>query len=124
MSDEEPGETVHIFFIQGDPALAEGYRLRLELDGYQVTVASPSDDALENLRSQPPDIIFLDASLVAPSSSGLLHRLRDHPTTQRIPVVVLSNRTAGELAMDGMNLGLARLFGHRWVMVAGRLRKL
>ncbi len=105
MTDEEPGETVDIFFLRGDPTLAEGYRLRLELDGYQVTVASPSDDALENLRAQPPDIIFLDASLVAPSSSGLLHRLRDHPATQRVPVVVLSNRTAGELAMDGMNLG-------------------
>jgi DNA-binding response OmpR family regulator len=105
MTDEEPGESVHIFFLQADPALAEGYRLKLELDGYQVTVAIPSDDALENLCAQPPDIIFLDASLVAASSSRLLHRLRDHPTTQRVPVVVLSNRTAGELAMDGMNLG-------------------
>jgi DNA-binding response OmpR family regulator len=105
MTDEEPGEAVRVFFLQGDPAVAEGYRLKLELDGYQVTVASPSEDALEYLRAEPPDIIFLDASSVAPSRSGLLHRLRDHPTTQRVPVVVLSNRTAGELAMDGMNLG-------------------
>ena len=105
MTDEEPGEDVHVFFLEGDPALAEGYRLKLELDGYQVTVASPSEDALAYLRAQPPDIIFLDASSVTPSRSGLLDRLRDHPTTQRVPVVVLSNRTAGELAMDGMNLG-------------------
>ena len=105
ITDEELGETVNIFFLQGDPALAEGYRLKLELDGYQVTVASPSDVALENLRAQPPDIIFLDASLRAPGSTRLLRSLRDHPATQRVPVVVLSTRTPGELAMDGMNLG-------------------
>ncbi len=49
MTDQEPGDAVHVFFLQGDPAVAEGYRLKLELDGYQVTVASPSEDALEDL---------------------------------------------------------------------------
>ena len=41
MTDEEPGQSVQVFFLQGDPALAEGYPLKLEMDGYQVTVASP-----------------------------------------------------------------------------------
>jgi DNA-binding response OmpR family regulator len=105
MTDDEPAEAVRVFFLQADPQLAEGYRLKLELDGYQVTVANPSDDALENLRCQPPDIIFLDASSATPGNSGLLQSLRDHPTTRRVPVLLLSNRTAGELARDGMNLG-------------------
>lgn len=98
------GEEVRIVFLQADPMLAETYRAQLELDGYQVTVASPSDDAMQDLRSTPPDIIFLDASS-GPADRRVLHGLRDDPTTGRIPVVILSNRTAGELAQDGMALG-------------------
>ena len=98
-------ETVRIVFLQHDPLLAETYRAKLELDGYQVTVANPSAAAMEDLRTTPPDIIFLDVSSGATGDRGLLHGLRDDPTTGRIPVVILSNRTAGELALDGMNLG-------------------
>jgi len=98
-------ETVRIVFLQRDPLLAEIYRAKLELDGYQVTVASPSDDAVKDLRSTPPDIIFLDVSSGATNDQGVLHGLRDDPTTGRIPVVILSDRSAGELARDGIDLG-------------------
>jgi DNA-binding response OmpR family regulator len=104
-AEQAVAETVRIVFLQRDPLLAETYRAKLELDGYQVTVASPSDDAMENLRSTPPDIIFLDVSSGATDDRVVLHGLRDDPTTGRIPVVILSNRTAGELALDGMDLG-------------------
>jgi DNA-binding response OmpR family regulator len=105
MTDDDFREIVHIFFLEGDPLIAEGYRLKLELDGYDVTVAHPSADALQHLYAQPPDIIFLDVSTETRSRSGLLRSLREHPTTRRVPVVVLSNRTAGELAREGINLG-------------------
>jgi len=104
-ADHVVGETVRIVFLQHDPLLAETYRAKLELDGYQVTVANPSAAAMEDLRTTPPDIIFLDVSSGASGDRGLLHGLRDDPTTGRIPVVILSNRTARELALDGMDLG-------------------
>jgi DNA-binding response OmpR family regulator len=97
-------ETLRIVFLQCDRMLAETYRSKLELDGYQVTLTSPSDDALQELRSQPPDIIFFDVSSRASGDPEFLHGLRDNPITSRIPVVILSNRNADELAMDGMNL--------------------
>jgi DNA-binding response OmpR family regulator len=97
-------ETVRIVFFQRDPLIAEAYRAKLELDGYQVTVASPSHDAIRDIRSTPPDIIFLDVSSDT-DDRGVLHGLRDDPATGRIPVVILSNRTAGELAKDGIDLG-------------------
>jgi DNA-binding response OmpR family regulator len=103
--EQAVGETVRIVFLQHDPLLAETYRAKLELDGYQVTIANPSAAAMEDLRAMPPDIIFLDVSSGATDDRGVLHGLRDDPTTGRIPVVILSNRTAGELALDGMDLG-------------------
>jgi DNA-binding response OmpR family regulator len=76
-------ETVRIVFLQRDPLLAETYRAKLELDGYQVTVASPSVNAMEDLRSTPPDIIFLDVSSGASGDRGVLHE-RSRPTRPSI----------------------------------------
>jgi DNA-binding response OmpR family regulator len=98
-------ETLSIVFLQRDPMLAETYRVKLELDGYQVTLASPTDDALNDLRARPPDIIFLDASSGAKSDPAVLNGLRNDRTISRVPVVILSSRTADELAGDGMRLG-------------------
>jgi DNA-binding response OmpR family regulator len=98
-------ETLSIVFLQRDPMLAETYRVKLELDGYQVTLASPTDDALNDLRARPPDIIFLDASSGAKSDPTVLNGLRNDRTISRVPVVILSSRTADELAVDGMRLG-------------------
>jgi DNA-binding response OmpR family regulator len=98
-------ETLGIVFLQRDPLLAEAYRVKLELDGYQVTLASPTNDALNDLRARPPDIIFLDASSGAKSDRAVLNGLRNDLTISRIPVLILSSRTADELAADGMRLG-------------------
>ena len=96
---------MRIVFLQQDPLLAETYRTKLELDGYQVTMANASDHALQDLRAQPPDIIFLDASSGVAADRAVLHGLRDDPTMGRIPVVILSSRSAGQLASDGLDLG-------------------
>jgi DNA-binding response OmpR family regulator len=98
-------ETVRIVFLQRDPLLAEIYRAKIELDGYQVTVGSPSVNAMEDLHSTPPDIIFLEVSSGASGDRGVLHGLRQDPKTGRIPVVILSDRSARELTQDGIDLG-------------------
>jgi len=33
-------DTIRVLFVQDDPAVAEMYKLKLELDGYQVTIVS------------------------------------------------------------------------------------
>jgi DNA-binding response OmpR family regulator len=103
--EQEETATLSIVFLQHDPLLAETYRIKLELDGYQVTLARPTNDALNDLRARPPDIIFLDASSGAKSDPAVLSGLRNDLTISRIPVLILSSRTADELAADGMRLG-------------------
>jgi DNA-binding response OmpR family regulator len=105
VEDESVTEPVQIVFLQQDPLLAETYRIKLELEGYRVIVANASDQALQDLRSQPPDIIYLDASSGVAADGAVLDWLRDDPTTGRIPVIILSKQNAVQLASSGLNLG-------------------
>src|SRR6266702_4338391 len=56
-------EDVNVLFIEDDPAVAEMYKLKLELDGYRVTVAKSGEEGLDHANSQVPDIVFLDIRL-------------------------------------------------------------
>ena len=81
------------------------YRLKLELDGYSVDVAADGLTALEKARTQHPDIIFLDIRLPKLDGLGVLEALRQDPSTDRIPVVILSNWNEKELVERGISLG-------------------
>jgi CheY-like chemotaxis protein len=81
------------------------YKLKLELDGYSVTVASDGEQALDLARDLVPDIIFLDIRLPKLDGMAVLERLRSDDQTRHIPVVILSNYSERELVERGLKLG-------------------
>src|SRR5437879_10906738 len=98
-------EDVNVLFIEDDPAVAEMYKLKLELDGYRVTVAKSGEEGLDHAKSQVPDIVFLDIRLPKMDGFAVLEELRADPDTTDIPVVILSNYSEQELVERGLNLG-------------------
>jgi twitching motility two-component system response regulator PilH len=98
-------DDVRVLFVEDDPAVAQMYKLKLELDGYQVEVAPDGEAALHMARSEPPDIIFLDIRLPKLSGLDVLEALRADPTTRAVPVVILSNHSEQELVERGARLG-------------------
>jgi two-component system, OmpR family, phosphate regulon response regulator PhoB len=103
---EAPDEEVRVLFIEDDPAVAEMYRLKLELDGYTVTVASDGEEGLQMANGdRPPDIIFLDTRLPKMDGFAVLERLRTAERTAEIPVIILSNYGERELVDRGLKLG-------------------
>ena len=93
-----------VLFIEDDPAIAAMYRLKLEADGYQVTVAADGEQGLK-LAEAVPDLIFLDIRLPKIDGFTLLQRLREQAPTRDIPVVILSNYGEEELIRRGLFLG-------------------
>ncbi len=81
------------------------YRLKLELDGYLVTVAEDGEKALKTAAEALPDIIFLDIRLPKLDGLAVLERLRATEATRHIPVVILSNYSERELVERGLKLG-------------------
>src|SRR5205807_7241862 len=102
---EAPDEEVKVLFIEDDPAVAEMYKLKLELDGYTVTVANDGEEGLQLADQSPPDIIFLDTRLPKMDGFAVLERLRSAERTRDIPVIILSNYGERELVDRGLKLG-------------------
>jgi two-component system, NtrC family, nitrogen regulation response regulator NtrX len=102
---EAPDEEVRVLFIEDDPAVAEMYKLKLELDGYTVTVAKDGEEGLRMATDTPPDIIFLDTRLPKMDGFAVLERLRSAERTSEIPVIILSNYGERELVDRGLKLG-------------------
>jgi CheY-like chemotaxis protein len=98
-------EDVRVLFVEDDEAIAQMYKLKLELDGYRVEVAPDGQVALQMARSSLPDIIFLDIRLPKLDGLDVLEALRADPKTQRVPVVILSSHSEKELVERGAKLG-------------------
>ena len=102
---QAPDEEVHVLFIEDDPAVAEMYKLKLELDGYTVSVAKDGEEGLAMASAHPPDIIFLDTRLPKMDGFAVLERLRSADRTREVPVIILSNYGERELVDRGLKLG-------------------
>ena len=98
-------EEVRVLFVEDDPAVAQMYKLKLELDGYAVTVAPDGEASLRMARESRLDIVFLDIRLPKMDGFAVLEELRADQGTKDIPVVILSNYSEQELVDRGRNLG-------------------
>ncbi len=101
-----PGDDpVRVLLVEDDGALADMYRLKLELDGYTVEVAPDGEAALAAATADPPDIVFLDARLPKIDGLEVLESLRSDERTAGLPVVILSNFSEEQLIERGLRLG-------------------
>ena len=94
-------ETIRVLFIESDPTVAEMYRLKLELDGYQVSVVANDDHVLQEAARTRPDMIYLDLRPTEDEGFATLQRLRAAGATRGVPVIILSSQAANELAVRG-----------------------
>jgi DNA-binding response OmpR family regulator len=100
-----PERNIDVLFMGTDRALAEMYKLKLELDGYTVQIARPEGDALRRAQEQLPDLIFLDVGQPAAKALKIIEELRADQKTSTIPVIILSGYAEDELTDRGISIG-------------------
>ena len=105
MGQNRQEDEVRVLFVEDDPAVAQMYRLKLELDGYSVELAADGEQAVVRATADPPDIVFLDIRLPKLDGLGVLEALRGNERTRNLPVVILSNYSESELIDRGLKLG-------------------
>ena len=102
---EHSSDDIRVLFVEDDPTVAQMYRLKLELDGYQVIMAKDGEEGLRLAREVDPDIVFLDIRLPKIDGFSVLQGLRAADRTRNVPVVILSNYGEQDLVDRGLRLG-------------------
>ena len=66
--------------------------MRLESAGYTVSVARDGEEALDLILHNPPSLVITDLQMPRMSGLELALKLREHPATANIPVIMLTAR--------------------------------
>ncbi len=82
--------------VEDENAIATMYRLKLELSGYRVKVASNGEEGLAIARHDHPDLILLDLRMPIMSGDQMLAKLRATKWGSNIRVIILTNISKNE----------------------------
>jgi CheY-like chemotaxis protein len=79
-----------IMIVDDNPDFADSLKILLQADGYRAVALNSGEDALKNIESINPSLLFLD--LVMPGINGfdVLKQLRSTERWRDLPIVVLS----------------------------------
>jgi len=89
-----------ILLVEPDTILAKTYAAFLQRAGHHVLRAGDAQSAINACDAVQPDCIVLEIQLPQHNGIEFLYELRSHADWQRIPVIILSQRTTDQLSMD------------------------
>lgn len=98
-------ESLKVLLIEDEKEVAELYRLKLSLDGYNVSIAYDGQEGLNKAFELKPELIFLDIKMPGMDGFEVLKHLRESEITKTTPIVILSNFDEQEMIEKGLTLG-------------------
>jgi len=93
-------EKKRILVIEDDGHIAEGLRLNLSLQGYDVEIAQDGVSGLQKWKTYQPDLIVLDIMLPGIDGISVLRNIRLED--ERIPILILSAKGNIEDKVEGL----------------------
>ena len=79
-----------ILLVEDDEALANVYKSRLEIEGFETSWVGNGEDALTEAMKFRPDLILLDAMMPKISGFDVLDILRNTPETANLKIIMLT----------------------------------
>jgi len=81
------------------------YVYRLLSPHFDVEAVANGQEALDQARAHPPDLVLSDIMMPGMDGFALLNGLRSHPGTSTLPVILLSARAGEESRLEGIESG-------------------
>lgn len=97
-----------ILIIEDDQVVANIYRNKFALDGFQAETAPDGVIGLELLRSFRPDAVLLDLLLPRVTGIEVMRQLRAQKEFEQIPVIVFSNTYLSNMVQDAWKAGATK----------------
>ncbi len=98
-------DTKKILSIEDDAFLSSLVSGKLIESGFSVITAGTGADGLSKAKSERPSLILLDIMLPDMGGFEILERLKSDPSTNAIPVIILSNLGGRDEIERGVKLG-------------------
>ena len=97
-----------ILIIEDDQLVANIYRNKFALEGFQAETAADGDKGVEIARTFKPDAILLD--LVLPRVTGLevMRQLRSEKGFENVPIIVFSNTYLSNMLQEAWKAGATK----------------
>jgi CheY-like chemotaxis protein len=112
LSTDQPGQAwwedadvAAVLLVEDDRDLAEMYRLTLELEGIEVTIARDGEEALTLASTLSHDLVLMDVGLPKQSGLEVIRLLRADPATAGVLLAVLSNYSDSSMIQHATDLG-------------------
>ena len=80
-----------IAIIEDDPVISQMYRMKFEVDGFEVQLADNGKTGVAMVESFTPDIILLDLQMPEMNGDEALEIIRKNDWGKNIPVIILTN---------------------------------
>jgi DNA-binding response OmpR family regulator len=94
-----------VLLVEDDTFLSGMYVKKLELEDFEVALASDGKQGLKMIEDQRPDLILLDIMLPKMSGFDLLKEIKKEKKTKDIPVILLTNLGQKKHVEKGFALG-------------------
>lgn len=94
-----------VLIIEDDQIIANVYRNKFAVEGYQTEAAFDGESGLKTMRTFQPDVMLLD--LVLPKMSGVdfIKQVRNETDFSGIPIIVFSNTYLTNLIQEAWKAG-------------------
>jgi two-component system alkaline phosphatase synthesis response regulator PhoP len=79
-----------ILIIDDEPDFAQLFKKRLEINGYEVTVAVNGSDGLKKIKADRPDVVLLDILMPEKDGYTMLQEMKGDEEIAKTPVIVVT----------------------------------
>jgi DNA-binding response OmpR family regulator len=94
-----------ILIIEDDQIVANVYRNKLAVEGYQTETAPDGETGLKVMRTFQPQIVLLDLMLPGISGVDVIKEIRSEADFAKLPIIVFSNTYLTNLIQDAWRAG-------------------
>jgi two-component system, OmpR family, response regulator MtrA len=91
-----------ILLVEDDPSVRTGLELALTRQGHSVTACASGEEALDQARARPPEIVILDVMLPGIDGFEVCRRVR---RTDQMPIILLTARSDNLDVVVGLEAG-------------------
>src|SRR6476646_8575417 len=97
--------SARVLVVEDDPDIAEPVGRYLDKAGYSTARVSSGRDALDSVRTKPPDLMVLDLMLPHVDGLEVCRLVRANERTASIPIIMLTARAEESERIVGLEIG-------------------